>query len=376
MARLKTELSGEGSNIRTEREYARSIGVKSPTVLNKAQLDEAVRRRELELNITKDKCSIYEFATEERLALDGYAAPKLRVRNVIGYFRPFPEGDGVLRHDPFTRVPETDVYVPRDIAQKCRLIEGDRVTGSFGYLSQNNIRILKSARYINDLTVGASLRRIAFDRLISVRPTEKLRITGNNALIGIIKNILCLGQGQSLSVSGLEMDNFSLLESAAAEVLKGLYMSFAGNVYGIFEGISDDCKRTLEPVINPESMIVDGGRAEYNYLLSIMKRSVECKIPAVLVLFSSDYDPSEFLRTVKATEDASLTVITFTKAKRSAHAKIVFNGNNIVISELINTDSARICGLSRHRKIFKALSQMKDGEPDATLTKFTELANE
>lgn len=376
MAKLKTDLSGDGSNIRTEREYAKSIGVKSPTVLKKAQLDEAVRRRELELSITRDKHSIYDFSFEARKLLDPQTASKARSQVAIGYFRSFPEGDGVLRRDPFTAIPETDVYVTAEIVQSCGLTDGDRVVGNFGYISQNNIRVLKSVKYVNDVSVIVSMKRTAFEDIPSVTPSEKVGMSGNNAIIGIIRNILCLGQGQSLCVSGLTMSNFSEMEKAAAELLKGLYMSFDGNVFGIFEGISENCRHTLAPVINPESMIVNGDRSEYGFLLSIMKHSVERKTPAVLVLFSVDYDASEFLRSVKATVDASLTVIAFSGTKRGAQAKIVFNGSDIVINELINTESARVCGMSRHRKIFRALSQMSDADPDSILTKFTELMNE
>lgn len=376
MARLKLDQSGEGSNIRTEREYAKQIGVKSPTMLNKAQLDEAVRRRELELGLIKGKDSIYDFRFEERKALDPKTASKSRTQMAIGYFRSFPEGDGVLRRDPFCIIPETDVYVTLEIVQSCGLSDGDRVIGNFGFLPQNNIRILKDIKYINDLTPLASKKRTDFSKIGAVTPSQRIRISGNNAIIGIIRNILCLGEGQSLSVGGLSMSNFSQIEKAAADLLKGLYMSFEGSVFGIFEGVSDECKSALAPVINPESMIVDGDRGEYDFLLSIMKRTVECKIPAALVIFSADYDPSAFLRSVKATADASLTVISFTKVNRGAQAKIVFNGNNIVVSELVNTESARMCGLIRHKKIFRALSGMTDADPDNVLTDFTERINE
>ena len=116
MAKTKTDVSGKGSNIIAEREYAKSIGVKSPTVLNKEQLDEAVRRRELEIGITQKKHSVYEFSPEERIALAHGLKGRMRLLKMVsGYFRSFPEGDGVLRRDPFCELPESDVYVPKPV---------------------------------------------------------------------------------------------------------------------------------------------------------------------------------------------------------------------------------------------------------------------
>lgn len=362
-------------NILQMRKYAKSIGVRNPTVLNKAQLDEAVRRRELELGITREKHNVYDYSAEERKSLAVMTSSRNRVHTFVGYFCPFAEGDGVLRRDPFSTIPENDAYVCADFVRDCGLIAGDCIVGNICFVSYNNIRVLRSIKRINEETVSKSLERIPFDSLPAVKPSRGFKIPGNNALIGIIREILCLGQGQSLCVSGIDAANRAYAEQAATELLKGLYLMFEGNVYGIFDSVSGECRKSLETVVNPESMIVNGAREEYGFLLEMMKRSVEYKTSAAAVVFAPECDAEAFVRAAKTTEDASLTVFVFSEADAGAQAKIVFDGGNIVVDSLVNPLSAYVCG-NKHRKIFQTLARMENTNPDDTLTKFTEMMYE
>lgn len=377
MAKLKTELSGKGSNIRVEREYAKRIGVRSPTTLSKARLDEAVRRRELELGITREKYNIYDFTADERRSLGSAAYVKTSIQMLTGFFKPFPEGDGILRRDPFSVIPENDVYVSVGLAEKYGMLPGDRVVGDVGVVPYNHrVRMLKNVRYINEEPSTRRSERIPFDDIPAVVPSSRIRIYGNNAVLGIVQDILCLGQGQSLVISGLNESNAVIAENAAVDLLKGLYMSFDGNVFGIFDGVSEKCRYSLSSVVNPETMIIDGEPDEYAFLLEMMKRSVERKVPAAAVLYMPGSCAGEFAAAAKATSDASLTVIILTDESVPSQARMRLKGGLVEVKSLVNEGSAYVCGEQRHRKIFRVLSAVGDGTPDEVLAKFTELVEE
>lgn len=375
VAKLKTDLSGKGSNIRIERTYAKSIGVKSPTVLTKAQLDEAVRLREIELGITKEKFNIYDFSPEERKSLCPRVTAKTRIQMFTGWFRPFPEGDGVLRRDPYKEIPEADVYVSSEFATAYRMLPADRVVGNVSVVAYNNVRVMKSVKYVNEEPTSRPLMRKRFENMPDVPVSAKVEIGGNHALGGIIQDALCLGVGQSLAVTGMTEDNRAVFERAAVELIKGLYMRFGGDVYGIFEGLSPENSRALAPVLNPETVLLDGDREEYPFLLESMKRSVERGVPAIAVIFAPDYDSREFINASRAKSDAGLGTVVF-GGKIDAQATVAFDGGDIVVGELSNPKSSLICGSEKHKRIFRALARIEDAPPDKVLSEFTELMNE
>ena len=376
MAKLKTDLSGKGSNIRNERAYAKSIGVKSPTVLTKAQLDEAVRLRELELGISKEKFNIYDFSPDERKSLYPRITAKTRIQMFTGYFDPFEEGDGVLRRDPYRAIPETDVYVAKELVDEYRMLAGDRVVGNVSVVPYNNVRVLKNVKYVNEEPTSRPVLRKPYDEMTDVPVSGRVEVGGNNALAGIIQDVLCLGHGQSLSVSGYSPVTRGFFEHAAVELIKGLYMRFDGNVFGIFEKVSSDNERLLAPVLNPETVLLDGDRSQYPFMLEMMKRSVERGVNAVAVIYAPDYDAKAFVSAAKAKKDAGLTVIAFTREEIGAQATVVFDGKSVSVGRLNNPLASLVCGTDRHKRIFRALSSMDDAPPDNVLSEFTELMNE
>ncbi len=377
MARTKTDVSGKGSNIIAEREYAKSIGVKSPTVLNKEQLDEAVRRRELEIGITSKKHSVYEFGPDERRALAKGLSGRMRIiKMVSGYFRPFPEGDGVLRRDPFCELPESDVYVPESFVKEYGIKSGDRVIGNVGVLYYNKARVLKNVRYVNEEPTTRPSVRAAFEEMAADRTSEKVEIRGNHALVSIIDNILAFGMGESLAITGVRRENAAYFENAAAEIFKGLCMAFEGTVFGIFENGGSDFKKLLVSVMNPETTVINGTKDDYSFLLEMMKRSVERGENAAVVISAPSCDVKPFIDAAKAYKSASFTCIVFTSVSLSADAVIPFNGLQINTAGLGNSSSVYICGAERHRKIYRALSRIPDCTPDELTELFTEYVNE
>ncbi len=377
MAKTKTEVSGKGSNIISEREYAKSIGVKSPTVLNKEQLDEAVRRRELEIGITRKKHSVYDFDPEEREALAQGLSGRMRLLKMVsGYFRPFPEGDGVMRRDPFRELPESDVYVPQTFVKEYGIECGDRVIGNVGVLYYNKARVLKSVRYVNEEPTTRPSVRVPFEKLITDRVSEKVAIRGNHALVSIIDNILSFGMGESLAVTGMRRENAAYFENAAAEIFKGLCMAFDGTVFGIFENGCGDFKKLLVSVINPETTVINGTKDDHKFLLEMMKRTVERGENAIVVICAPSCDVRPFIEAAKASISASLTCIAFTSVSVTADALIPFNGTDIITSGLGNASSVYISGAERHKKTYRALSRIPDCTPDELTELFTEYVNE
>ena len=377
MAKTKTDVSGKGSNIIAEREYAKSIGVKSPTVLNKEQLDEAVRRRELEIGITQKKHSVYDFSPEERIALAHGLKGRMRLLKMVsGYFRSFPEGDGVLRRDPFCELPESDVYVPADFVSEYGIKNGDRVIGNVGVLYYNKARVLKNVRYVNEEPTTRPSVRVPFEELSADRVSERVALRGNHALVSIIDNILSFGMGESLAVTGVSRESAAYFENAAAEIFKGLCMAFDGTVFGIFENGGSDFKKLLMSVINPETTAVNGTKDDHAFLLEMMKRTVERGENAVVVICSESCDIKPFMEAAKAYSSASLTVIAFTSVSVAADAVIPFNGMNVVTSELGNVSSVYVCGAERHKKVYRALSRIPECTPDELTELFTEYVNE
>lgn len=376
VAKLKTDVSGKGSNIRVEREYAKSIGVKSPTVLTKAQLDEAVRLRELELGITKERHTVYDCSPEERASLYSQISVKPRIQMFTGFFRPFPEGDGVLRRDPFEPLPEADVYVARELADEFRMMPGDRIVGNVSVLYYNSVRVLKNVRYINDepATARPAVRQ-RFDDMPAMEPSASVRIGGNGAVAGILQDMIRLKEGQSLAITGAGGD-VGYFERMAVDLIKGLYMSFRGDVYGIFEGVSEDCERALRPFRNPESTIVNGSRGEYPFLLEMMKRSAERKVPAVAVIYAPKCDVGDFLRASKAMSHTSLTVIAFTEDAKDADAVLPFEGERISVSGIKVVPTGDAGSRRLDMRAAELIGRMEDGLPDSVLSAFTELIHE
>lgn len=352
------------------------IGVKSPTTLSKAQLDEAVRLRELELGLSNVKHSIYDFTASERHALIPNLRAKTRIQMYSGYFVPFKEGDGVLRRDPFFSVPETDVYVTKKYVDENNMRVGDRIVGSVSYAQFNNTRILKSVKYINEESTSHPIKRLSFDDLERAPVAGAVETGGNNALVGIIQDIVCLGKGQSLSVSGYNPNNRELFERAAIDLLKGLNIRFDGVVYGIFENLLPDNKTELDQCRNPETLLYNGSAEQYEYMLEMMKRSIERGENAVIVIFAPDYDVKIFLEAARAVGEIGLTVIAFTAEEIEAEAKIHFQDSIVVADKLSNPKASLVCTINREKRRTKALKKLRDTDPDSLLSEFTELANE
>lgn len=365
MATRKVKLSGRDSNIHVKRKYAKKIGVKAPTRLSKAQLDEAVRRRELELGLTRHKFNLYEFSPEERRTLVSNATPRTHMQMFAGYFCPFREGDGVLRRDPFKDTPESDVYVSEENVRSFNIVAGDRVVGDIGLVPGNRIKILRRLRYLNE-EPAKPMRRVLFEDLESYEPSIPIGIEGNNAILKLLTNVLSLVGGRSVCVTSVSDSDTPMLEQVALDILKGLYISFGGEVFGIFENVSEKISEELEPLLNPEAVVLDGDRSEYPYMLEMMKRSVERGIPAVAVIYAPCVDVTDFVEAVKATETASLTVIVV-GGMTETDGRIIIRDGVVLVDELVSA------GRSDDPFSRKKLERLKkDGTPDELLLQFTD----
>ncbi len=366
MAKRKVQLSGKGSNIHVQRIYAKRIGVKAPTRLPKAQLDEAVRRREIELGLTRHKFNLYDFTFEERCTLVSNAAPRTHIQMFAGYFCPFREGDGVLRRDPFRDTPEADVYVSAEQVKSAGMVAGDRVVGDVGLVPGNRIKVLRRLRYLNEEPVTKRIGRVLYDDLAAYEPSIPLGIESNNAVVKLLTNILSLVGGRSVCITSVSNSDTPLLEQTAVDILKGLYMSFGGEVFGIFETMHGRAALDLEPLLNPEAVILDGDRTEYPYMLEMMKRSVERGIPAVAVIYAPCVDVSDFVEAVKATETASLTVIVV-GGMTETDGRMIIKDGVVLVDELVSA------GRSDDPFSQKKLERLKkDGTPDELLMLFAE----
>ncbi len=372
--KVKTDKSGPGSNIRAEREYAKSIGVKSPTRMNKEQLDEAVRQRELELGITREKHSIYDFTSAERMTLEAGLRGKHRAYQMVsGYFRAFPEGDGVLRRDPFDVLPESDIYVPAALVKKCDMREGDRITGNVAVLFYNKIRVLKSARYVDENAMVRSPVRRDYATLAEDKVSRRLDIYGNHSMVALTDRVISLGMGESLVVSGRCGANAAYFDEAAAAVSKGLCAGFDGIVYGVY---GSDGRRLLGAAYNPETTITGGDEDACAFMREMIRRTAERRENAAVVINDVTADAVPFLAMAKAYRDSSVTVIAFTERDHVADAHIVFDGAEIDCTETGNSLASYICGMNRSRAMSRALGRIGRATPDELLSEFTEYVNE
>ncbi|MBR6788237.1 MAG: hypothetical protein IKM44_00295 [Clostridia bacterium] len=365
MAKLKTERSGKGANIRAEREYAKMIGVKSPTTLTKAQLDEAVRQREIELGIIKERHNLYDYAPFERASLAPQAETSATIKLYSGYFMPFPEGDGALRRDPYKNTPETDAYVSLYLAKTYNLKKGDRVSGTALRAECNRVRVMKKIRYVNEDTLKYPILR--FEDIPTIVPSKRIRMSGNNALIGVIQDIVGLVCGQSLCIKGVD-DNNETIGYSIAEVLNGLCTTFNGEVFAIIENMPEKANAILSQIVNPETTIVNGDRKEYSMLLELAKRVVERGENAVIVAYAPTVDLTWLTSQARATENASLTVIAVGQSL-SSDAELTFSGEKILAQSIIRSKGVKT---ERENKVMKIIKNLCDGTPDELLSAFTE----
>lgn len=367
--KIKTEKSGPRSGIRAEREYAKSIGVPAPTRLNKEQLDEAVRRRELELGITGEKHSIYDFTPEERKTLESGLRGKHRAyRMVSGYFRAFPEGDGVLRRDPFAILPEADTYIPASYVRACDIREGDRITGVGAVLFYNKIRVLKSVHYVDGDSKRRSPLRTDYAELPAGRVSHKVDLHGNHSIVALVDRVLALGMGESLVISGRREENETYFSEAAIALCKALRAGFDGVTYAV---LGSGGRKALDAAYDPETTITGGGEGDCAFMREMIKRTVERGENAAVVLADPDRDARPFLDMAKAYEDASVTVIAFTREAFPADAHIAFDGGEIDGENTGNLLMAEICGKMRAAAAVKATRRIKRAKPDDFIEAFT-----
>lgn len=372
--KIKTDKSGPGANIRAERAYAKSIGVSSPTRLNKEQLDEAVRRRELELGITREKHSIYDYTSEERSVLETGLRGKHRTYNMVsGYFRAFPEGDGTLLRDPFADLSDADIYVPASRVKACDMREGDRITGTVAVLFYNKLRVLKNVMYVDGDSKVRSAARPEYSDLAADVPSRKIDILGNHSMVAVIDRVIGLGMGESLVVSGRNGDNAGYFAKSASAVFKGLRAGFDGVVYGIFAA---DAKERLGMAYDPDTTMLGDSAEKCAFMREMIRRTLERNEHAVVVTDNDGVDISPFLAMAKAYRRASVTVISFTAEPYAADARVVFDGALIDCAETGNTGTSRISGPERARAAFRALQRIGKATPDELLGKFTEYVNE
>lgn len=359
----------EDMNIHEKRKYAKYIGVKSPTVLSLAELDEAIRVKEVEIGSLKEMIGIYDMRPDERMTLSFLVNAQSRVsRNQSGYFYPFPEGDGVLRYETFKRLYEMDIYIPKDVAEMYGLRKGDLVSGDIVTVIYNKTNIIRSIRHINDHPVKSASMRTSFANLQKASPSAQIKLASNNSIIGLMRRLLFVGEGQTVAVRADEKTS----QRVAYDLIVSLYRSFDGQIFCIYDPSFED---GLKMGYNPFSCTNDTDGENIDILLERTKRLIEEGISVAVVAYTKNDKVLHALQEISGSYSGGTITAFFCLGCQYADAVITVSDGTVTVAESQNRYTLLLSGAEMFKKLLNIRASLSDDTPDALLAKVIALTN-
>ena len=355
----------EDMNIHEKRRYARFIGVKAPTRVSLAELDEAIRLREIEIGALPSIVGVYEMRPSEREELMYFTNATSRVsRSRTGYFCAFPEGDGVLRYEIFNKLYEQDIYVSKKMAQEYGLRNGDLVCGDIITVIYNKTNILRSVKYINEQAAKNLSERRAFTDIFKTAPNQAVRLSQSNPVIGLMSSLLCVGEGQSVSV----FCDDDTAQNVSSDLIVSLYRLFAGQIFCIYDKSLSEAIKTVK---NPFAFTPDDDDENVFMLISRLQRLVELGENAAVVAYTKKENVIDAFRHIAGNYgDGSITVFICGPAVCDTEAVVTIRGGKVILSETQNKHFECIASSERIKKFRKIKNSLHDSFPCELLEDF------
>ncbi len=232
----------ENMGIYDLRNYARAIGVKSPTTLKRNELIEKINGI-IEGVVPKSAVSkkgrpprhkinddyLYEMFVADNLFLESeelinsnanissYAvSPEFSFcENVVndnnildfsGYYANYSADLGVVYyHGYMTKYSSENIFVNKSLFAETNLKEGDFVQGKAKYLSQKNIYVATEIEFVNDKTVSLSNERKDFEQIPANYPSVAINFDAVSNIFDfdIIRRAFPIAKGARVVINGL-----------------------------------------------------------------------------------------------------------------------------------------------------------------------------
>lgn len=328
------------------KEYAKEKGIKSISTLKKDELIEAIKAVEKE-ELPKAKDSIKEQSVKEPVVkstsqtVEGYTLNE-GDEIVEGILEVLPDGYGFLRGDNYLPTPK-DIYVSPIQIRRFRLDTGDMLKGIKRKPKEGEkFPALIYVGEVNGQHPENAMKRVAFDDLTPIYPTERLKLeTASSEYTMRLMDLLSpIGKGQrgmivappkagkttilkkianSITANNPEVELIVLLIDERPEEVTDMKRSITGDViYSTFDEQPEHHVKVAEMVLGRAKRLTEQKKDVVILLDSITRlaRAYNLVIPTSGRTLSGGLDPSalhkpkRFFGAARNTEDAgSLTIL-------------------------------------------------------------------
>lgn len=328
------------------KEYAKEKGIKSISTLKKDELIEAIKAVEKE-ELPKTKDSIKEQSVKEPVVkstsqtVEGYTLNE-GDEIVEGILEVLPDGYGFLRGDNYLPTPK-DIYVSPIQIRRFRLDTGDMLKGIKRKPKEGEkFPALIYVGEVNGQHPENAMKRVAFDDLTPIYPTERLKLetAASEYTMRLMDLLSPIGKGQrgmivappkagkttilkkianSITANNPEVELIVLLIDERPEEVTDMKRSITGDViYSTFDEQPEHHVKVAEMVLGRAKRLTEQKKDVVILLDSITRlaRAYNLVIPTSGRTLSGGLDPSalhkpkRFFGAARNTEDAgSLTIL-------------------------------------------------------------------
>ena len=294
----------ENCNLSELKEIAKEKGIKNISKLKKEELVELLNKNESAEQPKKEK--------------DGYKVTNEDDFIVEGILEVLPDGYGFLRGENYLPTPK-DVYISPIQIKRFRLNTGDMIKGIARNPSEEEkFPALIFVGEVNGQSPENAYRRITFDDLIPIYPTERLRLetVQNEYAMRIIDLMSPVGKGQrgmivaqpkvgkttllkkianSITTNNPEVELIVLLIDERPEEVTDMKRSINGTViYSTFDELPEHHVKVAEMVLERAKRLTEQNKDVVILLDSITRlaRAYNLVIPTSGRTLSGGLDPS------------------------------------------------------------------------------------
>ena len=220
------------------RNYARAMGVKSPTTLKRNELIEKINQivegetpaqksnkkgrppkhsatdnyvldmilpDNIFKKVNSENLNLLQNKYDEKLNQNVFSESKHNIssNNVVfkGFYEEFNEDYGIAYFKGYmTDYSKENTMILRPLVEKYGLKTGDYVVGNARYVAQKNIMLATEINFVNDISVD-KLKRTVFDKIKPYYPTEKITFADGSKLFEDIDNISPLAKGSRVVIN-------------------------------------------------------------------------------------------------------------------------------------------------------------------------------
>jgi len=299
------------------RQIAKEKGIKNVSKLKKEELIEMMSNM-VETTTQSQTPQLKPNTNTTANYIDGYKVTNEEDRIVEGILEVLPDGYGFLRGDNYLSSPK-DVYVSPVQIKRFKLDKGDKVKGIVRTpKEEEKFPALIFVGEVNGEAPEKAYRRIKFDDLVPIHPTERMHLETNSKDIAtrIIDLMSPIGKGQrgmivappkvgkttllkkianSITTNNPEVELIVLLIDERPEEVTDMKRSIRGDViYSTFDELPEHHVKVAEMVLERAKRLTEQGKEVVILLDSITRlaRAYNLVIPSSGRTLSGGFDPA------------------------------------------------------------------------------------